>query len=141
VFLFNNCPAGEIFCGYYIRIFDRIHIQSSLAFLIVFSRERRGKIPHFHPGKKFGTFLRGDFSQFGKKKHCQRLASLVKFFLPKLALLAKSLSASGSLRPPKTVCKPLASRCLRTHVCAVCRLTPPLDHLRHLCFSMYTTII
>ena len=50
-----------------------------------------------------------------KKEHCKRLASL-----------AKSLYASGSLRSPKTVCKKLAARCLRTHVCAVCRLTPPV---------------
>ena len=138
VLLFSNCPAGENFLGYYIRIIDRIHIQSSLAFLIVFSRERRGKIPHPHSGKKFGIFLRGDFSQLGKKKknHCQRLASLDKFFLPKLASLAKSLSPSGSLRSPKTVCKRLAARCLRTHVCAVCRLTPPLVNLPQIVFRI-----
>ena len=113
-------PRRGKFLGYYIRIIDRIHIQSSLAFLIVFSRVGRGEIPHPHPGKKFGTFLKGISPSLEKKenttKQYQKLASLVKFFLLKLASLAKSLSATGSLRSPKTVCARLAAA-LSSHTC------------------------
>ena len=51
-----------------------------------------------------------------KKKHCQRLAWLVKFFPQKLGSLAKSLSATVLLRSPKIVCARLAAA-LSSHTC------------------------
>jgi len=95
-FLFSNCPAGKIFFGYK---------QSSLAFLIVFSRERREKI---QPGKKFGTFLRRILPSLEKKNTAkarfarqtffpQTRFTRQKFVCKQLAPLAKTLS-KGSLR-------------------------------------------
>jgi len=137
---FSNCPAGKNFLGYYIRIIDRIHIQSSLAFMIVFSRERRGEIPH-PPEKKFGIFLRGDSSQFGKKKHCQGSLRSSNFFSPnslhspKVCLQAARSARQNSLQrlaslvkffSPKTrfarqkLSARLASLAVFAHMCARC---------------------
>jgi hypothetical protein len=106
-FLFSNCPAGKIFFGYK---------QSSLAFLIVFSQERREKI---QPGKKFGTFLRRILPSLEKKKHCQTLPSLVKFFLPKLASLAKNCLRVARFARQKLSAR-LASLAVFAHMCARC---------------------
>jgi hypothetical protein len=124
---FSNCPTGENFLENYIRIIDRIHMYTKFF----------GISDCFFTGDggKFPSPLREeiwDISEGGispslerKKKHCQRLASLVKFFLPKLALLAKSLCASGLLARQKVSASgsPLA---VFAHMCAVCWLTPPL---------------
>ena len=103
--LFSNCPARENFFGYK---------QSSLAFLIVFSRERQEKIPHPQHGKKFGTFQRRIPPSLKKKNTAKRLLRSSNFF------------SQNSLRSPKTVCAARFARCLRAHVRAVRGLIPPL---------------
>ena len=71
-FLFSNCPAGKIFFGYK---------QSSLAFLIVFSRERREEI---------WDISEENSSQFGRKKNTA-----------KRSLRSSNFFSQISLRSPK----------------------------------------
>ena len=125
-FFLANAPQGKIFWVLYPDYWQNTHTKF-FGISDCFFTGKTGENSPSPTREEIWDISEENSPQFGrKKKHCQTLASLVKFFLPKLALLAKSLSASGSLRSPKTVCKRLAARCLRAHVCAVCLLTPPL---------------
>ena len=123
-FFLAIAPQGEIFWG----IISELHTKFFDCFFT-----GQGEIPHAPrsgAGGRFGNFFDppppvwGDFlhfrggiaPQFGKKKYCQRLAWLVKFFLPKLASLAKSLSATSLLCSPKIVYARLAVA-LSSHTC------------------------
>jgi hypothetical protein len=114
-FFLAVAPQGEIFLGIISELHTKFFGISDCFFT------GPGKFP---PSSLGGG---GDISEeelprtrsLKKKKHCQSLDWVVKFFLTKLVSLAKSLSATALLRSPKIVCARLDAA-LSSHTCVRC---------------------